>query len=67
MNVVFSRYLAKPLLVRERFSGGVNNSAQERNKARVSECSMLYQLGDTLFVPEFLRDEFERRLSEVTP
>ncbi len=61
-GIVFDATLQKPRFERERFSGGVNKSAVERNdKKRV-----FYVINEsrTVVVPNYMRAEFERAVEE---
>ncbi len=61
VRVYFEPHLEKPRLEPERFSGGVNLSAVERNRQRIADASVVYWLGDdALVVPEWMRPEFEK-------
>lgn len=66
-RVVFDPNLEKPRLERETFSGGVNESARERNVVRRQETSLAYVVhGERLIVvPKHLRAEFEKAMAEV--
>lgn len=66
LDVAFSPHLPKPKLERERFSGGVNESARQRNEERKRECSSVFLIDErTLVVPKWLQPEFEKLLEEV--
>jgi hypothetical protein len=63
-RVHFDSHLRAPRLERERFSGGINESARERNAHHKKEASKVYLIGDDLIVPEWLRSAGGRR-SEI--
>jgi hypothetical protein len=62
MKILYENYLPRPKFEPWRFSGGVNNSALERNNAK-RKCFYLKD-GDTLIVPGWMRAEFEAALAQ---
>jgi hypothetical protein len=66
VRVIYSSYLSsKPRLERERFSGGRNDSAVERNKAKLAEARKAFHdlMNDVVFVPTWMKPEFEAAMA----
>jgi hypothetical protein len=65
VRVIFSPWLgtARPTFERERFSGGVNESARERNAKKRSVYHLTRE--GTVIVPEWMRPEIEAAFADL--
>jgi hypothetical protein len=68
-RIVAERHLRKPRLERERFSGGRNLSAAERNRKRLADAKKVFALHGqrVIVVPDWFVDEFIAELRNRIP
>lgn len=67
MHIEYARELESPRVKRWQFSGGVNETRKEWNRAEWNRCAkvILIKASNTLLVPEFMRAEFEAELVKI--